>query len=202
MTDLRGALKSLFGHDDFRPYQREIVERVMAGRDVLGVLPTGAGKSLCYQLPALLLPRPTLVISPLIALMKDQLDGLPPAVYPKATLVNSSVELDEVERRLAGIEAGQYQLIYAAPERLRQQGFLRLLQRVGLSLVVVDEAHCVSVWGHDFRPDYLFIRKALQTLAAAGHSPTLLALTATATGEVQREIAGQLGRPLETVAAS
>src|ERR1051326_6043245 len=114
MADLRAALKSFFAHDDFRPYQREIVERVMAGRDVLGVLPTGAGKSLCFQLPALLLPRPTLVISPLIALMKDQLDGLPPAVYPKATLINSSVELEELDRRRAGIEEGAYQLIYAA----------------------------------------------------------------------------------------
>jgi ATP-dependent DNA helicase RecQ len=199
--DLHGALASLFGHERFRPYQEEIIQRITAGRDVLGVLPTGAGKSLCYQLPALLLPRPTLVISPLIALMKDQLDGLPPAVYPKATLVNSSVEYEELERRLAGIEAGQYQLIYAAPERLRQQGFLRLLQRVGLSLVVVDEAHCVSVWGHDFRPDYLFIRKALEALSTREHSPTLMALTATATPEMQTEIAGQLGRPLEPVIA-
>src|SRR5436309_13073301 len=196
--EVRAALASLFGHEEFRPYQEQIIRRVMAGRSVLGVLPTGAGKSLCYQLPALLLPRPTLVISPLIALMKDQLDGLPPAVYPKATLINSSVEYDELERRLAGIEAGQYQLIYAAPERLRQQRFLRLLQQVGLSLVVVDEAHCVSVWGHDFRPDYLFIRKALDALP----SPILLALTATATPEMQAEIAEQLGRCLELVSAS
>src|SRR5437870_691434 len=200
--ELRAALASLFGHEEFRPYQEQIIQRVMAGQSVLGVLPTGAGKSLCYQLPALLLPRPTLVISPLIALMKDQLDGLPPAVYPKATLINSSVEYDELERRLAGIEAGQYQLIYAAPERLRQQRFLRLLQQVGLSLVVVDEAHCVSVWGHDFRPDYLFIRKALGTLSTAENSPTLLALTATATQEMQAEIAEQLGRPLDAVTAS
>src|SRR5438105_8757688 len=111
MTDLRSALKSFFGHDDFRPYQREIVEGVMAGCDTLGVLPTGAGKSLCYQLPALLLPRPTLVISPLIALMKDQLDGLPPAVYPQATLINSSVEWEELERRTAAIENGEVKLI-------------------------------------------------------------------------------------------
>jgi RecQ family ATP-dependent DNA helicase len=200
--ELRAALASLFGHTGFRPHQEEIIRRIMAGRSVLGVLPTGAGKSLCYQLPSLLLARPTLVISPLIALMQDQLDGLPPAVYPKATLVNSSVAQDELERRLAGIEAGTYQLIYAAPERLRQQRFLQLMRRVGLSLVVVDEAHCVSVWGHDFRPDYLFIRKALAALAEAGLSPTLLALTATATREMQAEIAGQLGRPLETVAAS
>src|SRR5438105_11015489 len=113
------ALKEYFGYDEFRPYQERIVDRVLEGRDVLGVLPTGAGKSLCYQLPALLLPQPTLVISPLIALMKDQLDGLPPAVAPQATLINSSLEWEEMERRLAGIQAGQYRLIYAAPERLR-----------------------------------------------------------------------------------
>ena len=200
--NLRAALQTYFGHSAFRPYQEEIIAQVMAGQDTLGVLPTGAGKSLCYQLPALLLPRPTLVISPLIALMQDQLDGLPPAVYPHATLINSSLDYDEVNRRLGGIEAGTYRLIYAAPERLRQQEFLRLLQRVGLSLVVVDEAHCVSVWGHDFRPDYLFIRKAIEALDETGSPPTVLALTATATQEMQTEIAGQLGRDLQIVNAS
>ena len=200
--DLRAALEENFGHAAFRPYQEEIIQQVMEGRDTLGVLPTGAGKSLCYQLPALLLPRPTLVISPLIALMQDQLDGLPPAVYPQATLINSSLDYAEVNRRIAGIEAGTYRLIYAAPERLRQDSFLRLLQRVGLSLVVVDEAHCVSVWGHDFRPDYLFIRKALDMLGETGEAPTLLALTATATSEMQTEIATQLGREVTPLTAS
>ena len=200
--DLRAALEANFGHAAFRPFQQEIIRQVMDGRDTLGVLPTGAGKSLCYQLPALLLPRPTLVISPLIALMQDQLDGLPPAVYPQATLINSSLDASEVNRRLEGIEAGTYRLIYAAPERLRQQEFLSLLGRIGLSLVVVDEAHCVSVWGHDFRPDYLFIRKALETLGENGDPPTLLALTATATAEMQTEIGHQLGRELAPVTAS
>ena len=134
--------------------------------------------------------------------MQDQLDGLPPTVYPHATLINSSLDHDEVNRRLGGIEAGTYRLIYAAPERLRQQEFLRLLQRVGLSLVVVDEAHCVSVWAHDFRPDYLFIRKAIEALDETGSRPTVLALTATATQEMQTEIAGQLGRDLKIVNAS
>src|ERR1051326_9106166 len=173
MADLRTALKSLFGHDDFRPYQREIVERVMAGRDVLGVLPTGAGKSLCFQLPALLLPGPTLVISPLIALMKDQLDGLPPQVYPRATLINSTLEPAEAARRIGAAASGDYRLIYVAPERLRNRGFLHALHRAGLSRVVVDEAHCVGVWGHDFRPDYLFIRRALTEVG----DPPVLAVT-------------------------
>jgi ATP-dependent DNA helicase RecQ len=197
MTDLRAALQSFFGYEEFRPYQREIVEGVMAGRDVLGVLPTGAGKSLCFQLPALLQPRTTLVISPLIALMKDQLDGLPPEVYPRATLVNSSLEPAESARRIAAAGAGQYRLVYIAPERLRNRAFLHAIARAGLSRVVVDEAHCVSVWGHDFRPDYLFIRKALAEL---GHPP-VLAVTATATPEMQREIGRQLGREFETVIA-
>src|SRR5438093_5840394 len=197
MTDLRASLKSLFGHDDFRPYQREIVEGVMAGCDVLGVLPTGAGKSLCFQLPALLLPRPTLVISPLIALMKDQLDGLPPEVYPRATLINSTLEPAEAARRIAAAAAGRYRLVYVAPERLRNRAFLHASARAGLSRVVVDEAHCVSVWGHDFRPDYLFIRRALAEIG----NPPVLAVTATATPEMQTEIGRQLGRDFETVVA-
>ncbi|HLJ54319.1 MAG TPA: ATP-dependent DNA helicase RecQ [Chthonomonadaceae bacterium] len=201
MPDLHAALREHFGFNSFRPHQEEIVRAALDGQDTLGVLPTGAGKSLCYQLPALMLPRPTLVISPLIALMQDQLDGLPPAIYPRATLINSSLETAEVKRRLAGIAAGEYSLIYAAPERLRQQEFIGLLRRIGLSLVVVDEAHCVSVWGHDFRPDYLFIRKALDMLDAPDR-PTLLALTATATLAMQAEIGEQLGRELETIAAS
>lgn len=215
--DLAAALQTHFGHTEFRPFQEQIVRSVLEGHDTLGVLPTGAGKSLCYQLPSLLLPRPTLVISPLIALMKDQLDGLPPALYPQSTLLNSSLDREEIAERTERIRAGEIRLIYAAPERLRQESFLRLLEEVGLSLVVVDEAHCVSAWGHDFRPDYLFIRKALERfepveptdaddpdgspMPDALARPTLLALTATATPEMQVEIGQQLGRELSPVVA-
>jgi len=141
MDDLHSALQRYFRHSEFRPYQHEIIGSVLSGADTLGVLPTGAGKSLCYQLPAMLLAGPTLVISPLIALMQDQLDGLPPEVYPHATLINSSLDASELKLRLADIEAGKYKLIYVAPERLRRHEFLQLMQRVGLSMVVVDEAH-------------------------------------------------------------
>lgn len=198
---LSAALRELFGYDAFKPYQEPIIEQVMAGSDVLAVLPTGGGKSLCYQLPAALLPGPTLVVSPLISLMKDQFDNLPPALRDKATIINSSVPQDEIQERLADIERGRTRLIYAAPERLRQQGFLERMERVGLSLVVVDEAHCVSVWGHDFRPDYLFIRRALERLAEAGSRPPLLAVTATATPEMQREIQAQFGRTMNVTMA-
>ena len=200
--DLHAALQTHFGHNAFRPYQEEIIRQVLAGQDTLGMLPTGAGKSLCYQLPAMLLPRPTIVISPLIALMQDQLDGLPPALYPLATLINSSLDYDEVQQRLEGIAAGDYRLIYIAPERLRQQEFLRLLQYIRPSLIVVDEAHCISVWGHDFRPDYLFIRKALELLQETDAPPAVLALTATATAEMRSEIAQQLGRDLTPITGS
>src|SRR5205823_15069040 len=132
----------------------------------------------------------------------DQLDGLPPAIYSRSTLINSSLDQAEINHRIFGIEKGVYRLIYAAPERLRQQEFLRLLQRIEPSLVVVDEAHCVSVWGHDFRPDYLFIRRALEMLQETGEPPVRLALTATATSEMQTEIAQQLGRNLAPTTGS
>lgn len=172
-----------------------MIETVLDGRSVLAVMPTGAGKSLCYQVPAMLSDGVTLVVSPLIALMKDQVDGLPASVQRQATLVNSTLEGDEIERRLRLIGTGERRLVYAAPERLRQRPFLHALKQRGVSLFVVDEAHCVSMWGHDFRPDYLFIGQALAYL----RQPPLLAMTATAGPRMRLEIADQFDRRMEFV---
>jgi ATP-dependent DNA helicase RecQ len=191
------ALRTHFGFAGLRPGQAAIIARVLRGESVLGVLPTGAGKSLTYQLPALLLPGATLVLSPLIALMKDQIDGLPPALSERATAIHSGLSTAEAAERLRGVAEGRYRLVYVAPERLRQQPFVQALRRAGVARVVVDEAHCVSLWGISFRPDYLFIRRALEQLG----SPPVLALTATATPETAAEIAGHLGT-LETIRTS
>ena len=161
-------------------------------------MPTGSGKSLTYQLAAMLRPEPTLVLSPLIALMKDQVDKLPPQVAATATFVNSSLSAEESAARLAAVAAGKTRLVYAAPERLRQGRFVAMLAEVGIGLVVVDEVHCVSMWGHDFRPDYLFIHRALAELG----EPTLLGMTATATPAMAREIGDALGRTFEVVHTS
>ncbi|HYP40034.1 MAG TPA: ATP-dependent DNA helicase RecQ [Chloroflexia bacterium] len=195
---LRAELTRLFGHERFQGMQEEVVAQVMSGTDTIAIMPTGAGKSLCYQLPAMLLPGATLIISPLIALMKDQFDSLPADVYGRTTFINSTLDSEELSKRVDDIIGGKYKLVYCAPERLRQQPFVHALRRARISLLVVDEAHCVSMWGHDFRPDYLFIGKCLPQL---GH-PILLALTATATPQIRDEISQQLGRPLKPVVAS
>jgi ATP-dependent DNA helicase RecQ len=174
------------------------VRAAVAGEDTLALMPTGSGKSLTYQLAAMLRPEPTLVLSPLIALMKDQVDKLPPQIAATATFVNSSLEPEEAAARMASVAAGEKRLVYAAPERLRQQRFLDTARSIGIGLVVVDEVHCVSMWGHDFRPDYLFIRRALAELG----EPTLLGMTATATPETAREIADALGRAPRVVHTS
>src|SRR3990172_8408956 len=146
-------LKRHFGFDAFRPLQEEIIRDSLSGRDVLAVQPTGAGKSLCFQLPALVRPGLTVVVSPLISLMKDQVDALQ-ASGVAATFLNSSVDTAEAEARLRGLHDGAYRLMYVAPERLMLPWFLSTLQRWNVGLIAVDEAHCISEWGHDFRPEY------------------------------------------------
>ena len=187
-NDLDTTLTERFALDAFRPGQREVIENVLGGRDVLCVMPTGGGKSLCYQLPSLLLPGLTLVISPLIALMKDQVDALIQRGI-RATLLNSSLDLDEQRDRILEIEAGLYDLVYVAPERFRSGRFLEALRKIQPSLLAVDEAHCISQWGHDFRPDYAKIGSARVQIG----SPPCIALTATATDLVRRDIIQQLG---------
>ena len=198
MTGLQPALRELFGFDGFRPGQEAVVRAALEGVDTLAIMPTGAGKSLTYQLAAMLRPSPTLVLSPLIALMKDQVDKLPPQVGATATFVNSSLDPEDAAARLSSVASGDTRLLYAAPERLRQESFVRTLRSIGVGLVVIDEVHCVSMWGHDFRPDYLFIRRALEEL----DGPAVLGMTATATPANAAAIAEALGRPLEVVRTS
>ena len=198
MSELKPALTRLFGFADFRPGQEQVVRAAVDGRDTLALMPTGSGKSLTYQLAAMLRPTPTLVLSPLIALMKDQVDKLPPEVAAQATLINSSLDPDEAAARLRAAAEGRYRLLYVAPERLRQRHFLDAIAGIDIGLVVIDEVHCVSMWGHDFRPDYLFIRRALDALGR----PAILGMTATATPATEREIAAALGREPEVVRTS
>ena len=182
------VLKSRFGHDEFRPLQREAVECALAGRDSLILMPTGGGKSLCYQLPALVLDGLTLVISPLIALMKDQVDALTSRGIP-AAFINSTLPYPEVSRVRSEVLNGRIKILYVAPERLAQDGFRSFLRNIDLSLIAIDEAHCISEWGHDFRPDY----RNLSALRAEFAATPVTALTATATERVRDDIAEQLG---------
>ncbi len=161
--DLEQTLRDHFGLERFRPGQREVIEHVLQARDVLCVMPTGGGKSLCYQLPALLLPGLTLVVSPLIALMKDQVDALTQRGI-RATLLNSTLDPTEQRARIQEIEAGRFDLVYVAPERFRSPRFVEAMSRVKPALLAVDEAHCISEWGHDFRPDYAKIGHARRQL--------------------------------------
>ena len=184
-----GALKRYFGYDSFRPGQSGLVDAILAGRDVLGVMPTGAGKSVCYQIPATLLPGVTIVVSPLISLMRDQVDALNDAGIP-AAYVNTTQGGDEQAMVLAQAAQGDIKLLYVAPERLETERFRNFATRVPISLVAVDDAHCVSQWGQDFRSSYLGIGEFIAGLPAR---PTVAAFTATATERVRRDIIGILG---------
>lgn len=187
LADAREKLRHGWGYDTFRAGQERAVGAVLEGRDTLVILPTGGGKSLCYQVPALLLPGLTVVISPLISLMKDQVDALTARGLP-AAFINSTLSSGEVSDRMARAQRGELKLLYVAPERFDQGSMAERLCRMGVSLLAVDEAHCVSEWGHDFRPSYLRVRNVRGEL---GNPPTV-ALTATATPEVRADIARQL----------
>ncbi len=188
MSESLDALERVFGHTEFRPGQSEVVDSIMAGHPTLAVMPTGAGKSLCYQLPAVVLDGLTLVISPLIALIHDQVRALVAKNVAAASLTSSDSYEDRQET-LRRLQAGQLDILYVAPERFRNPGFLKHIQQAKLALFVVDEAHCISQWGHDFRPDYARLGDVIQRLAP----PRVAALTATATVDVQDNILSQLG---------
>src|SRR5436309_8830433 len=185
--DLPSSLKKHFGYDEFRPLQEEIVSDALAGRDVFALMPTGGGKSLRFQLPALLRDGLTIVISPLISLMKDQVDALQMSGIA-ATFLNSALDRHEAVERLRGLNRGQYRMLYLAPERLMLDGFLERALNWNITQIAIDEAHCISEWGHDFRPEYRELKK-LRT-----HFPDvpIMALTATATERVRDDIIKQL----------
>jgi ATP-dependent DNA helicase RecQ len=184
----QSVLKSVFGFDHFRGVQEDVIGRVMAGQHTLAVMPTGAGKSLCYQLPALARPGTALVISPLIALMHDQIRSADAIGIRAASMTSADSDRDQTVRRL---RAGEFDLLYVAPERATGEGFRRLIDDIPLALIAIDEAHCVSEWGHDFRPDYRLLRPLLDQL---GDVPRL-ALTATADARTRADILAQLGIP-------
>ena len=187
IADVHDVLRSVFGFDGLRSGQDAIVDAIMAGRDALAIMPTGGGKSLCYQLPALCREGLTVVVSPLIALMKDQVDALQARGVPAAA-VNSSLGADEYRQVMSALRNGELRLIYVAPERFGQEGFMNLLRSMQVSLLAIDEAHCLSQWGHDFRPDYLRLGRVRSELGY----PQTVALTATATDAVRQDILNTL----------
>jgi ATP-dependent DNA helicase RecQ len=192
--DLKAKLHALFGFSEFNPGQEEAITRVLAGEDTLAILATGAGKSLCYQLPAMLLEGTTLVVSPLIALMKDQLDMLSERGFKNNVALNSTLSDDQEAKAMARIASGEMKIVFVTPEKLEDEAFVAILKKIGVPLFVVDEAHCISQWGHDFRPAYLALGHVIQTLGR----PTVLALTATATPAVREDILVQLGISADT----
>jgi len=185
---IQAALKKYFGYESFKPGQEPIINSILEGRDILGIMPTGGGKSICYQIPALLLPGISLVISPLIALMKDQVDALNDLGIP-AAFINSGMGAGEIRACLSEACQGRYKLLYVAPERLGSENFTNLLRNLPVALIAIDEAHCVSQWGHDFRPSYLDIAPWIAQLPKR---PVVAAFTATATLRVREDIAKML----------
>jgi ATP-dependent DNA helicase RecQ len=185
--DLRPTLKKYFGYDEFRPLQEEIITDALAGRDVFALMPTGGGKSLCFQLPALLRRGLTIVVSPLISLMKDQVDALQTSGIA-ATFLNSALDRHEASQRLRGLNHGKYRMLYVAPERLMLDGFLEYALNWDIAQIAIDEAHCISEWGHDFRPEYRELKKLRRHLPDV----PIMALTATATKRVGKDIVDQL----------
>src|SRR5207244_6034975 len=185
--DLIATLKKSFGYDQFRPLKREIISDALAGRDVFVLMPTGGGKSLCFQLPALVRQGLTIVVSPLISLMKDQVDALQTSGIP-ATYLNSTLDRHEATARWRGLHRGEYRMLYVAPERLMLDTFLERAVNWNIAQFAIDEAHCISEWGHDFRPEYRELKKLRE------HFPDvpMIALTATATERVRTDIVKQL----------
>src|SRR5262245_41104497 len=181
-------LRSIFGFSVFRPLQADVVHALIDGRDVFVLMPTGGGKSLCYQLPALVRPGLAVVVSPLIALMKDQVDALE-ALGVRAAYINSSLSSSDVRARQLAISQGEIKILYVAPERLMMPAFLGWLKTQSVNLFAIDEAHCISEWGHDFRPEY----RELRELRASFPGAAIGAFTATATSRVQEDIKRELG---------
>ncbi|MBS6255585.1 MAG: DNA helicase RecQ [Megasphaera massiliensis] len=195
MLQIESLLKQYFGYSSFRPGQHEVIQTLLDGRDCLAIMPTGAGKSICFQLPALMMPGVTLVISPLISLMKDQVDSLVNQEIP-ATYINSQCTFEEVKARFAAIRAGRIKLVYISPERLENQFFTAFMQTLPISMFIIDEAHCVSQWGHDFRPSYCTVR---DWIAALPKRPVVGAFTATATEKVKHDMMSLLGLQKERI---
>ena len=195
--DIYGALQRYFGFDEFREGQEKIVQGALKGNDVLGIMPTGGGKSLCYQLPAVLLDGITLVVSPLISLMKDQVDSLN-EIGISGTFINSTLDDFEIDERMNEIKQGKFKMIYIAPERLNTYGFIHLIRDIKVSMIAIDEAHCISQWGHDFRPSYREIPKFINSFT---QRPIVGAYTATATKLIVEEIKTLLGlrNPIESI---
>ena len=189
MTEPLEILKNYFGYSSFREGQELLIEAILTGRDVLGIMPTGAGKSVCYQVPALLLPGVTIVVSPLISLMKDQVQALNQAGI-HAAYINSSLSEGQIAKALQLAAGGRYKIIYVAPERLETYGFLQFARQIEISMLTVDEAHCISQWGQDFRPSYLNILPFIRLLSKR---PVISAFTATATERVKEDISCVLG---------